>query len=85
MDIGMLHVMKYLAPNHPMYGDAWYHAIEAILKKAPKRSDMAETFVQYALQHQRAEQVRELVEAMLARNPHDTCALWYSQAIIKRV
>lgn len=77
MDISMLHVFKYMSAIDATYGNTWFLAVKAILAKAPKRSDMAQTFIQYALQHQRHEDVCVLVESMLVKNPCDVCALWY--------
>lgn len=77
MDIGMLHVMKYLSAMGSQYESRWFEMLCDFLQKAPKRSDMAATFIAYALQHQQTDKVQKIVDMLLARDPFDSCAWWY--------
>lgn len=82
LDISMLHVMKFLAAQDAQYGEMWSDVVKAILRKAPRRSDMAETYIQYALQHGRTQDVEDMVNSLLQSNPADRCALWYKGLLL---
>lgn len=82
LNLGMLHVVKYLTPQDAQYGNTWLEVVKSILRNAPKRSDMAETYIQYGLQHGHKQEVCDIINSLLQRNPEDKCALWYKGLIL---
>ncbi len=76
LDVALLHAMQYFTGSENDKQKIWEDIADAILKKAPKRSDLVVPYVTQLIENNYLEKAGDFIEYMLNRNPNDPFAIW---------
>lgn len=77
LDIAMLHLLKYQTKCSLENQELYSQIIRAIIAKAPKRSDLLESYVNYLLECRKFEEAERLINKVLEYAPDDAFGVWY--------
>lgn len=76
LDVAILHGMPYFSGDDHTKQDLWEKVVNAILQKAPKRTDLLVAYINELIGSSQLEKAKSFIMRMLNRNPADPFALW---------
>ncbi len=76
LDVAMLHALQYFADNKQPLFDLWEQAAQAILRKAPKRTDLVVPFVKELIEQQQLVKAKQFIDLIHQQNPDDPFGIW---------
>lgn len=76
LDVAMLHGMEYFQGADDEKQNLWKNIANAILEKAPKRSDLLVPYVNELIEAYKLDQAKSFITLMFNNNPNDPFALW---------
>lgn len=76
LDVAILHGISHFAGNNHVKQDLWEKVTNAVLQKAPKRTDLLVAYVNELIGSNQLEKAKSFIVKMLNKNPDDPFALW---------
>lgn len=78
LDVAILHGISHFSGDNDTKQDIWKKVANAVLQKAPKRTDLLVAYVNELIGSNQLEKAKSFIIGMLNKNPEDPFALWLS-------
>ncbi len=76
LDVAMLHALQYFADNKQPFFDLWEQAAQAVLQKAPKRTDLVVPFIKELIEQQQLVKAKQFIDLIHQQNQDNPFGIW---------